>query len=363
MSNTPLEKSRVFNFNPGPAVLPLAALEKIREGFMDFGGMSVLEISHRGKEFKAILEEASALVRELMGVPEGYHILFLQGGASHQFAMVPMNLMEKSADYANTGTWAKKAIAEAKLFGEPNVVFTSQETKFNRCPTPEEVKPSAGSSYLHVTSNNTIEGTQYRSFPDSGSVPLVADMSSDILSYPVDVTKFGLIYAGAQKNVGPAGVTIVVIRDDLAKCSCREIPTILRFSSHVENGSLYNTPPVFSIYATMLTLRELKKQGGVAAAQKRNEEKAKYVYDVLDSSKFYTSPVEKESRSLMNIVFTLPSEEFTERFLAGAKERGMVGLKGHRSVGGIRASIYNAFPTEGAKALAQFMKDFERTAS
>lgn len=363
MSNTPSKNARVHNFNAGPAVLPLEALEEIREGFMGFGGMSILEISHRGKEFKAVLDETTSLLRELMGIPEGWHVLFLQGGASQQFAMVPMNLLDKTADYVNTGTWAKKAISEAKLFGTPTTVYSSQETKFDRCPRPDEVKATQGASYLHVTSNNTIEGTQYRVFPTTGDVPLIADMSSDILSYPIDVSKFGMIYAGAQKNVGPSGVTIVVIRDDLAKKSCREIPTIFRYSTHVENTSLYNTPPVFSIYATMFTLRWLKKQGGVAAIQKHNEAKAKLIYDVLDASKFYKSPVERESRSLMNIVFTLPSDELTERFVAGAKEQGMVGLKGHRSVGGIRASVYNAFPMEGAKALAQFMKDFERTAS
>ena len=363
MSTTPSKKERVHNFNAGPAILPIEALDELREGFMNFGGMSVLEISHRGKEFKAVLEETVSLVRELMGVPEGWHVLFMQGGASQQFAMVPMNLMDKGADYANTGTWAKKAIAEAKFFGTPATVYSSQETKFDRCPRPEEVKTTPGASYLHVTSNNTIEGTQYRAFPDSGDVPLIADMSSDILSCPVDVSKFGMIYAGAQKNVGPAGVTIVVIRDDLAKKSCREIPAIFRYSTHAENDSLYNTPPVFSIYATMMTLRWLKKQGGVKAIRKRNEEKAKLIYDVLDGSKFYKSPVERESRSLMNIVFTLPTEELTERFVSGAKERGMVGLKGHRSVGGIRASVYNAFPIEGARALADYMKEFERTAS
>ncbi|HPM40956.1 MAG TPA: 3-phosphoserine/phosphohydroxythreonine transaminase [bacterium] len=361
MSNTP-SKERVFNFNAGPAVLPLEAVEEIREGFMNFGGMSVLEISHRGKEFKAVLDETTALVRELMGVPEGYHVLFMQGGASQQFAMVPMNLMDKGADYVSTGTWAKKAISEAKFFGSPATVYSSQETKFNRCPRPDEVKATPGASYLHVTSNNTIEGTQYRAFPDAGSVPLVADMSSDILSCPVDVSRFGMIYAGAQKNVGPAGVTIVVIRDDLAKKSCREIPAIFRYSTHAENASLYNTPPVFPIYATMMTLRWLKKQGGVKAMAKRNGEKAKLIYDALDASSFYKSPVERESRSLMNIVFTLPSDELTEKFVAGAKERGMVGLKGHRSVGGIRSSVYNAFPIEGARALVDYMKEFERTA-
>lgn len=360
MSTT--SQKRVYNFNAGPSVLPLEVLEEIRDGFMNFGGMSVLEISHRGKEFMAMLEETQGLLRDILAIPSDYHVLFLQGGASQQFAMVPMNLMDKSADYAVTGAWAKKAYAEAKLVGAPKVVFFSEDMNFSRVPTPSEVKVNRGASYLHITTNNTIYGTQYKQFPDAGSVPVVADMSSDILSRVIDVSKFGLIYAGAQKNMGPAGLTVVIIRDDLAKRSYRELPMIFRYSSHVENGSLYNTPPVFAIYVTNLVLRWVKKIGGLKAIEKTNNEKAALIYDVLDNSKFYKSPVEKQSRSLMNICFTLPSEELTTKFIAGAKDRSMVGMKGHRSTGGIRASIYNAFPKEGARALAGYMREFERTA-
>lgn len=362
MSNASAGEHRVFNFNPGPSALPLAALEEIRDGFLKFGGMSVLEISHRSREFRAVLEEAEALLRELMGVPQGYRVLFLQGGASQQFAMVPMNLLERSADYAITGSWSKKAAAEAKPFGEARKAWAPGEEGFTRVPRPEEVHVSPEASYLHITTNNTIEGTQYHAFPDAGGVPLVADMSSDILSRPIDVSRFGLIYAGAQKNLGPAGVTVVVVRDDLAQRSCREVPAIFRYASHAENGSLYNTPPAFAIYAMGRVLAWIKRQGGAAAMERRNREKAALLYDVLDGSSFYRAPAERASRSFMNVVFTLPSEELTARFVAEAKAARMVGLAGHRSVGGIRASIYNACPLEAAVALAEFMREFERLA-
>jgi len=352
---------RVHNFNPGPAALPLEALEAMREGFMDFGGMSILEISHRSREFGAIIDEARELLKELMSIPTGYDILFLQGGAAHQFAMVPLNLMESTADYAITGSWSEKAFAEAGVVGRPAVAFTSKEEGFTRVPGKGEVKIADGASYLHITSNNTIFGTQYREFPDAGGVPLIADMSSDILSRPVDVGSFGLIYAGAQKNLGPAGVTCVIIREDLARRSCREIPKILRYSSHVEGASLYNTPPVFAIYATMHCLRWVKAQGGVAEMERRNAAKAAMLYEAIDSSSFYEGVAEKGSRSAMNVTFRLPDEGLTERFVADAKGRGIVGIKGHRSVGGLRASIYNAVGGESVEALVSFMKEFERT--
>lgn len=355
-----MTKDRVYNFNPGPAVLPFEVLSEFRESFMDFGGMSIFEISHRGKEFSAMMDETIALFRELMGIPQNYHVLFLGGGASLQFTMVPMNIMDKTADYVLTGTWSKKALAEAKLLGSPKVIFSSEETKFSRVPHPQEVKPNSDASYVHITSNNTIFGTEYHAFPDTGNIPLVADMSSDILSYPVDVSKFGLIYAGAQKNLGPAGVTVVIIRDDLVKRSYRTVPVIMRYSTHAEEKSLYNTPPVSSIYLVNLVLKWVRRQGGVAGIERYNREKAAMIYDVLDKSDFYKTPADKDSRSYMNVVFTLPSDELTEKFVAKAKEQGLMGLKGHRSVGGIRASIYNAFPREGVEMLTNFMKEFER---
>jgi len=355
-----MQQKRVYNFNPGPAVLPLEVLEEFRDSFMNFGGMSIFEISHRGKEFAAMLDETIGLFRDLMGIPNNYHVLFLGGGASLQFAMMPMNIMDKTADYVLTGSWSKKAFAEAKLVGTPKVIFSSEETKFSRVPRPEEVRPNSDASYVHITSNNTIYGSEYHSFPDTGSVPLVADMSSDILSHPFDVSKFGLIYAGAQKNLAPAGVTLVIIRDDLVKRSYRTVPIIMRYSTHAEEKSLYNTPPVSMIYVMNLMLKWVKRQGGVGAIEKQNREKAAMIYDVVDKSSFYKSHIEKESRSLMNIVFTLPSDELTERFVAKTKEQGMIGLKGHRSVGGVRASIYNAFPREGVETLTRFMSEFER---
>jgi phosphoserine aminotransferase len=356
-----MQQGRVYNFNPGPAVLPLEVLEEFRNSFMNFGGMSIFEISHRGKEFAAMIDETVALFRELMGIPNNYHVLFLGGGASLQFSMIPMNIMDKTADYVLTGSWSKKAFAEAKLVGTPKVIFSSEETKFSRVPRPEEVRPNSDASYVHITSNNTIFGSEYHSFPDTGSIPLVADMSSDICSHTFDVSKFGLIYAGAQKNLAPAGVTLVIIRDDLVKRSYRSVPIILRYSTHAEGKSLYNTPPVSMIYVMNLMLKWVKKQGGVAAIEKQSREKAAMIYDVLDKSNFYKTYVEKESRSFMNIVFTLPSEELTDQFIAKAKENQMIGLKGHRSVGGVRASIYNAFPPDGVEALTQFMREFERT--
>lgn len=351
---------RVYNFNAGPGALPLEVLEQFRDGFMDFGGMSIFEISHRSKEFDGILDEARSLVAGLLGVPQGYHILFLPGGASLQFAMVPLNLMDKTADYAVTGHWAKKAFTEACVVGKPRIAYSSEETGFDRVPQAPEIKLNGSASYFHITSNNTIYGTQYPSFPDTGEVPLIADMSSDIFSRPVNVAHFGLIYAAAQKNLGPAGVTLVIIRDDLTKKSVRSLPTILKFATHAEHRSVYNTPPVSAIYIMMLVLRWIRQKGGLTAIERANEEKAAIIYDALDRSKFYKGHALAPSRSRMNVVFTLPTEELTKRFLAGAKGHGMVGLGGHRSVGGVRASIYNAFPLEGVKALVEFMDEFER---
>jgi phosphoserine aminotransferase len=351
---------RAHNFNAGPSALPLEVLKEIKDGFMEFGGMSVLEISHRSKEFGAVIDEARDLMRELMGIPADYDILLLQGGAAHQFAMVPLNLMERTADYSITGSWSKRALSEAKTVGEPRVAFTSEETNFSRVPNKGEVEASKGASYFHITSNNTIFGTQYRRFPDTGSVPLVADMSSDIMSRPIDVGRFGLIYAGAQKNLGPAGVTAVIIRKDLLERSHRDIPEILRYSTHADKGSLYNTPPVFSIYATMHNLRWVKRQGGLSAMEKRNAEKAALLYEAIESSPFYEGVAERDSRSNMNVTFRLASDDLTDEFVSEAKKVGIVGIKGHRSVGGLRASIYNAVPKESVEALASFMKEFER---
>ncbi len=353
-----MSAKRVLNFNAGPSTLPLEALEEVRDGFMDFGGMSVLELSHRSKEFEKILGETKALFIDLMGIPKEYSVLFLQGGASLQFAMVPMNLMDASADYALTGYWSKKAFKEAQLFGKANVVFTSENNGFDRTPRNNEIALSPGASYLHITSNNTIYGTQYHSFPECGDVPLIADMSSDILSRTIDVSKFGLIYAGAQKNLGPAGVTVVIIRNDLLKREYRKVAAMLRYSAHAESDSLYNTPPVFAIYVMSHVLKWAKKNGGVKALEKLNREKADVIYRAIDASGFYCGTAEKGSRSLMNVTFRLKDPALEERFLEEAKKLGMTGLKGHRAIGGIRASIYNAFPVEGARALAEFMKDF-----
>ncbi len=354
--------NRIHNFNAGPSILPLEALNEVREEMMNFGGMSVLEISHRSKEFDAILEETKSLVAELMKVPAGYRILFLTGGASTQFAMVPMNLMDKAADYSITGYWSKKAVAEAKLVGEVRTAFTSESEKFSRCPKADEIKLSDGASYLHITTNNTIYGTEYHEFPNSGNTPLVADMSSDIMSRELDVSKFGVIYAGAQKNIGPAGVTLVLIREDLAARSYRPLPTMLKYTTHVENNSLFNTPPVFAIYVTRSVLRWIKRSGGIAAIEKANRKKAALIYDAIDRSNLYKGTAAKDSRSLMNITFTLPSDELTEKFIAESKSKGMVGLKGHRALGGVRASTYNALPIESAMALAEFMAEFEKKA-
>ena len=356
-----MSTKRVHNFNAGPSCLPLPILEEMREGFMNFGAMSIFEISHRSKDYEAINDETAALVKELLAVPDNYRIAFLQGGASLQFAMVPMNLLEQSADYALTGHWSERALKEAKVIGNTNVVFSSKEQNFTRCPRKDEVRATPGASYLHITTNNTIYGTQYFEMPETGSVPMIADMSSDILSRAIDVSKFGLIYAGAQKNLGPAGVTLVIIRDDLVKREARPLPTILKYATHVEAKSLFNTPPVFAVYLMNLMLKWVKREGGLKEIQRRNDEKAAHLYSAIDGSQIYKGTASKESRSKMNITFTLPSDELTEKFVTEAKKQGIVGIKGHRNVGGIRASCYNAVSLDDVKALTNFMADFEKS--
>lgn len=355
---------RIFNFNAGPATLPLAVLEEAQSELLNFKGtgISIMESSHRTKEYEGINSEAEALVKELLGIPENYRVLFLQGGASTQFSAVPLNLVsaDSQADYVLTGAWAEKAYKEAAKFIKANVAASTKEENFTRIPRADEIKVSDGSAYVHICSNNTIFGTQWQSYPDLGNVPLVADMSSDILSRRFDVSKFSLIYAGAQKNLGPAGVTIVIIRKDLLDKIPTTIPTMLRYDIQAKNDSLYNTPPCFSVYMVNLVLRWIKNNGGLEAAEERNAKKAAVIYDAIDNSGgYYRGHAVKDSRSLMNITFRLPSEELEKSFAAEAMKQGMIGLKGHRSVGGIRASVYNAMSIDGCRALVDFMKAFQ----
>jgi len=359
--------ARVYNFNAGPAALPLAALERARDELIDFkgSGMSIIEHSHRGKEYEAVHDEAEALVRELLSVSDQYHVLFLQGGASQQFAMVPMNLLPqgKSADYILTGGWSEKALDEAKIIGQTRVAWTGESTKYTRIPEPSEIKVDPQAAYVHLTSNNTLYGSQWFDFPDTGNVPLVGDMSSDFLWRKFDVSRFGLVYAGAQKNAGPSGIVIVIVRKDLVESGRKDIPKIFRYKTHAETRSLYNTPPTFSVYMVRNVLSWLKDQGGLAVMEKLNREKGKVLYGAIDAAPdFYRCPVEKKSRSLMNVVFRLPSEALEEQFVAEAKKAKMIGLKGHRSVGGIRASTYNAVSLEAVQALTVFMADFAKKA-
>ncbi len=353
--------ARVYNFNPGPAVLPVEVLEEAQRELLDYkgSGMSLLEASHRGKEYEAVHNEAIANIRQLLNLGDEYAVLFMQGGASGQFAMVPMNLLEegKTADYINSGAWASKAVKEAKIIGKVNVIADTSKDIPTRLPDPASLKFTPGAAYVHITSNETIAGTQWRTFPQT-EAPLVADMSSDILSRPFDVKQFGLIYAGAQKNLGPAGVTLVIIRKDLAERVSEKVPVIFRYKTHMEENSLYNTPPCFAIYIVALVTRWMLKQGGLEAVAKRNREKAAKIYEILDTGHFYKATAVREYRSDMNITFRLPSEALEEKFVKEASAQKLKGLKGHRSVGGIRASIYNAFPMEGIDALAAFMKDF-----
>jgi phosphoserine aminotransferase len=356
--------NRIYNFSAGPAVLPLEALEQAREHLIALPGvgMSILEISHRSKPFDEIIQGAEADMRTLAGIPDDYQVLFLQGGASLQFSMVPMNLLPSggSADYIVTGSWSQKAVKEAKRVGAVKIAATTEAENFSRIPAQNELQLDSSAAYVHYTTNNTIFGTEFGYVPDVGKVPLIADASSDIFSGPIDVSKFALIYAGAQKNLAPAGVTLVIMRDDMLKRTPTSLPTMLQYTVHAENKSLYNTPPVFTIYVMSLVLKWLLKNGGLAAIERRNEGKAAKLYAEIDRTGFYRAHAQPGSRSRMNVTFRLPSEELEKTFAKEATAAGLDGLKGHRSVGGMRASIYNAFPEEGIDALVQFMQEFER---
>ena len=356
---------RVFNFSAGPAAMPVSVLEEAQRDLLALpgAGMSIVEISHRSKMFEAILAQAEADIRTLAGVPANYRVLFLQGGASLQFSMVPMNLLGAgaAADYIDSGSWAEKAIQEAKKVGTVNVAATTKADGYTRVPEQTELKLTGGAAYVHMTSNNTIEGTEWKAVPDVGGLPLVADASSDILSGPIDVSRFGVIYAGAQKNLGPSGVTLVIIREDLLEQSDKNLPTMLSYKVLAENNSLYNTPNTFGVYIFGLVMQWLKSLGGLAAISRLNQRKAAMLYSEIDRTGFYRGTAQVESRSLMNITFRLPSEELEKTFDRQASAAGFDGLKGHRSVGGLRASIYNAFPEEGVAGLVDFMREFERT--
>ena len=353
---------RAYNFSAGPAILPEEVLKQAQAELVDYQGtgMSIMEMSHRGKEYSAVHDECIANIKELLKIPEGHSVLFLTGGASTQFAMIPMNLLGagQTADYTNSGAWAKKAIQEAQLLGSVNIAADCGKEIPTRVPRIDELKLTAGAAYLHITSNETISGAQWKIFPDS-EAPLIADMSSDILSKPLDVSKFGLIYAGAQKNLGPAGVTLVIIKDELAERCPDTVPTMLRYKTHIAENSLYNTVPTFPVYMLCLVTRWLKAKGGLEGMQKINTEKAGKLYAAIDGTDFYTGTAVKEFRSDMNVTWRLPTEELETQFIAEASKQNLKTLKGHRSVGGIRASIYNAFPPEGVDALISFMNEFE----
>jgi phosphoserine aminotransferase len=357
--------ARVYNFSPGPAVLPEEVLIQAREELLDWhgSGVSVMEMSHRGKEFITIAQKAEADLRELLAIPASYKVLFLQGGASAQFAMVPINLLRggQKADYVNTGEWSKKAIKEAKRFCSVNVAASSEASNFAAAPAQGELKLDPQAAYVHYTPNETIGGVEFSYVPATGNVPLVADMSSTLLSRPIDVSKYGLIYAGAQKNIGPAGLTIVIVREDLLGQALPSAPSMFDYKIHADNESMYNTPPTYAWYIAGLVFEWLKKKGGLKGMATINQRKAEKLYDYIDGSGgFYRNPVEKASRSWMNVPFTLKDAALDEAFLKGAKSAGLVQLKGHRSVGGMRASIYNAMPESGVDALISYMKDFSR---
>ncbi len=355
---------RIYNFSAGPAVLPEAVLEEARRDMLSLPGvgMSVMEISHRSKTFDEIIGGAESGLRSLLGIPENYKVLFLQGGASLQFSMVPMNLLPAggSADYIVTGSWGKKAVKEAKRVGAVNLAADTQDSRYSRTPEAHELKLNPGAAFVHFTSNETIEGVEFKAEPEVGDVPLVCDASSDILSRPVPVEKYGLIYAGAQKNMGPSGVTVVIVRDDLLARVPDGLHTMLDYRTHAENDSLYNTPNTWGIYILNLVCKWLTDNGGIDAMHRDNEAKAQLIYDAIDATDFYRGHAAKEARSLMNVTFRLPSEELEKQFAHEATAAHMDGLKGHRSVGGIRASIYNAFPRAGVAALVEFMKEFEK---
>jgi phosphoserine aminotransferase len=355
---------RIYNFSAGPAVLPVPVLEQAQREMMSLPGvgMSVMEISHRSKPFDEIMHGAESGLRELMGIPENYRVLFLQGGASLQFSMIPMNLLPEggSADYVVTGSWGKKAVKEAKKVGAVNLAADLADSRYTRTPEPHELKLDANAAYVHMTSNETIEGVEWKDEPAVGDVPLISDASSNIMSRPIDVSKYALIYAGAQKNLGPSGVTLVIIRDDLLKRIPDGLATMLDYRTHAENDSLYNTPNTWGIYILNLVCKWAKGKGGLDAIYQENQAKAKLIYDAIDATDFYRGHAAVESRSLMNVTFRLPSEELEKQFATEATAAKLDGLKGHRSVGGIRASIYNAFPREGCEALVSFMREFER---
>lgn len=355
---------RICNFNAGPAALPLSVLEEIRAEFLNFkgSGMSIAEVSHRSKWFDDVIEDAIARVKRLLGLDDSFHVLFIQGGASMQFCMIPMNLLPegRSADYVNTGIWSVKAIEEAGIQGKSvNVVASSEDKNFSYIPG--DISFNQDASYVHITSNNTIKGTQWMSFPQTGKVPLISDMSSDIMSRSFDPSSFGLIYAGAQKNLGPAGATLVIIRKDMLERTPEDIPTMLKYKTFAEKNSMFNTPPCFAIYTIGLVLKWLEEEiGGLEKMEALNREKADLLYETIDKIDFYSGTAEKDSRSIMNVTFRLPDEDLKDEFVQQALQNGMGGLKGHRSVGGCRASIYNSTPIEAVKMLVDFMKDFAK---
>lgn len=357
--------ARVYNFSAGPSVLPEKVLKKAAEELVEFGstGQSVMEMSHRSKEFEAIINETESLLREIMEIPENYEVLFLQGGASSQFAMIPLNLMNKNkkADFVLTGQWANKAYQEASRYGEANVVASSKDKTYTYIPELDKSKFSKDADYFHICYNNTIYGTKFNEIPDTGDVPLVADLSSCILSEPIDVSKFGVLYAGAQKNMAPAGLTVVIIRKDLIGNAMGNTPTMFNYKTHADSKSLYNTPPCYNIYMLGLVLKWIKEDfGDLKAVKAYNEKKAAILYDFLDSSKLFKATVNKKDRSLMNVPFVTGNEELDAKFVSEAKTAGFINLKGHRTVGGMRASIYNAMPIEGVEKLVEFMKEFEK---
>ncbi len=361
-----MSNERVFNFSAGPAALPLPVLEKVQEELLNYkgSGMSVMEMSHRSPEFTEIIENAEANLRSILNISDDYAVLFLQGGASLQFSMVPMNLKqtERSVELIHTGSWTKKALTEHKKLTSVQVAATTEEDNFLRLPKPNEITLSGNASYVYMCSNNTIFGTQFKQFPETGNVPLVADMSSDILSRDFDVNQFGVIFAGAQKNLGPAGVCVVIIRKDLAERAPDQLPTYLQYRTHIDGKSLFNTPPTFTIYIMGLVLEWIEQQGGLKGLEKINEEKANILYEAIDQSSLFDAPVPKEDRSNMNVVFraNVEDENLQKEFLAEAGKRGLKNLKGHRSVGGFRASIYNAQTKEGVQTLIDFIKEFEK---
>ena len=357
---------RAYNFNAGPAAIPLPVLEKMREELIDYrgSGMSVMEMSHRSKEFEEINDGAEKALRRILRIPDEYSVLFLQGGGSLQFAMVPMNLYlpGKAVDVIHTGAWTAKAIGELKKVASHRIAGSTENEKFTRLPKPEEISLKPDASYVHICTNNTIEGTQWPDAPDTGDVPLVADMSSDIASRPIDVRQYGLIFAGAQKNLGPSGVTVVIVRNDLAERADQKLAQILQYRTFIKEKSLYNTPPTFGVYALGLVLEWIEKQGGVTSVEKVNSDKAGLLYNEIDSTGYYSCPVEKGVRSKMNVVFRVAdgNEDVEKKFAKEAEAAGLIGVKGHRSVGGMRASIYNAVPLDAVKALVDFMKQFEK---